>query len=90
MIATHIYKEVPVRIITLKFVVSALHIETAAVALLTRGDKPTKKLINSELENMLRSGGSDGATDWVDENDIEMHIKEARNITRKLYPTFYK
>lgn len=90
MKATHTIKGIPVSIVTFKAVVSALHLEIAVIAIFTKGKGPTKKLIKEEILNMIRIGGLDGASDWVSETDYEEYIEKARNVTRKLYPTFYK
>jgi hypothetical protein len=90
MKATHTIKNVPVGFMTLKFSFDSFHLECAVIAIFLRGIKPNKGLIKEEIKNMLRSGGSDGAVDWIHENDYEAYIEKARAFTQKNYPTFYK
>jgi hypothetical protein len=89
MKATHTLNKVPVIFINVKFAIEAFHLECAVIAIFLRGIKPTKGLIKEELINIFRSGGADGAVDWVHENGYEQYVEKARKLTRKLYPTFY-
>lgn len=89
MKATHLRNSVPVSLLAVKFKICAATLEYSVVSLLSKGIQPTKKLIKEDLINMFTSGGADGSTDWVDDDDFEKHIDKARVIAQKLYPSFY-
>ncbi len=90
MIATHFKKGIPIGFMSIKFYFCAIHLECATIAILNNGEKATKKRIKQEVMYMLRSGGADGATDWVHEDDFDENLQKARNITQKYFPTFYQ
>ncbi len=90
MLAKYIRLGIPVARITVSYIISARHIETAIIALWVSGRKPTKHLIKMEIAVMLYINGSNGADDWVTEEQLVEYNEKASLVAKKLYPTFYK
>jgi hypothetical protein len=90
MEATGLHTNNPATFVSIKFIVTARHLEVATVGVWIDGRKATKTAIIKELRDMLLSGGLDGASDWNHPDAAESYIKKATEHAKELFPTFYK
>lgn len=90
MKVTHKFKGNPATVIRVKFTIVSAHLETAIIAIWLKGLGAAKRRIKEEIEDMFYSGGSDGWSDWNNQDDAEDYIEKAKTHAQKLFPTFYK
>lgn len=90
MKATHIDNNTPVAYMSIKFSYTAFHLEQVIIYMLCNKEKITKKRIREWLEYSFHCGGQSTMQNWNHEDDSEAHEETAKEISKKLFPTFYK
>lgn len=92
MKATHIKNEELSAFVKVKFWYTAFELEQVVIWLLKSkpGVRITKALVKEWIDHGFYMGGSDSFINWNHDEDIEEHGTKAKEISKKLFPTFYK